>query len=66
MTPRANILRGTGVAARNAAKTHCNAGHPLSEARIDPDGARVCRICDLAATHRYRARKRAERAAPAP
>ena len=31
VTGRVNVLRGTGVTARNAQKTHCPKGHPYSE-----------------------------------
>lgn len=30
VTPRENTIRGVGASAKNAAKTHCFAGHPLS------------------------------------
>lgn len=47
--PRTNKLRGEGVAAKNARKTHCVRGHPLEgpEADLKPDsrGRRICRKC---------------------
>lgn len=46
VTRRENILRGAGVTARNAAKTHCVNGHELTPANtyIRP-GARPGREC---------------------
>lgn len=47
-THRENILRGVGVAARNAAKTHCPQGHPLTPGNLvlsRRDGKRACLIC---------------------
>jgi hypothetical protein len=52
VTPRINILRGTGEPARNARKTHCKWGHEFAggNLRIDQlrDGKtrRVCRACE--------------------
>jgi hypothetical protein len=45
---RVNLLRGETISARNAAKTHCPAGHAYSIAntRIERDGSRKCRACD--------------------
>lgn len=42
-----NIHRGNGLAAENAAKTHCPQGHPYDEANtyVTPEGWRVCREC---------------------
>lgn len=45
---RVNIMRGRGVTARNARKTHCLRGHPFDEVntrRRRRDGARVCIEC---------------------
>jgi len=54
VTPQENALRGVGHSAVNAAKTHCNAGHPFSgenlEARHD---RRRCRTCLHEAYKRY-------------
>ena len=41
ITHRENIMRGDGVAARNASKTHCKYGHPFKIAR----GRRHCPTC---------------------
>lgn len=48
VTNRENILRGEGASARNARKTHCDLGHPLSGDNLVP-GARVrkCLTCQL-------------------
>lgn len=47
VTNRENLLRGHGVAAKNARKTHCKRGHALSggNLRVKPNGSRVCRAC---------------------
>lgn len=49
VTRRENVLRGTGVGARHAAKTHCDNGHELTpENSYAPPGRphwRQCRIC---------------------
>lgn len=48
----------------NASKRVCNGGHPLAGAslKIEPNGARRCRICQRKRQAEYRARKRASRA----
>jgi hypothetical protein len=63
VTTRENILRGVGVTARNAIKTHCANGHLFDEANtyIDAKGARVCRTCIREAQRRYKARRRCPR-----
>lgn len=47
VTHRENILRGVGVAAQHAAKTHCVHGHAYTPENtyIRPNGGRACRIC---------------------
>lgn len=47
VTHRENVLRGNGVAAKNAMKAECKRGHPLSDENlgIDPRGNRFCRAC---------------------
>lgn len=61
VTPRVNVLRGEGVAAINARKTHCPAGHTLtgSNLRVDADRRRHCKLCSAAATAAHRSRKKA-------
>lgn len=63
VTSRENILRGNTLPARNAAKTHCDNGHPFDEDNtyIYPNGRhRECRTCRRASKI---ARRRAERSA---
>lgn len=46
VTHRTNILRGTGVSARNVIKTACPLGHPYSGHNLVIDnGDRKCRLC---------------------
>lgn len=47
VTPRENSLRGTGIAAVNAAKTHCKRGHEYTpdNTQIDKLNRRHCREC---------------------
>ena len=42
-----NVLRGDGITARNARKTHCHRGHPLNGENLDlcEPGHRRCRQC---------------------
>lgn len=54
VTQRENTLRGETIPARNAAKTHCRWGHPLSGENLKMKAGkwRQCREC-----HRLEARK---------
>lgn len=47
VTQRENTLRGDGVAAINARKTHCANDHPFDRANtyVRADGRRNCRAC---------------------
>lgn len=47
VTPGENVLRGNGNSARNARKTHCPQGHPLSGDNLysSPANERRCRAC---------------------
>jgi len=47
VTSRENTIRGKGLPAINAAKTHCKRGHAFDEANtfINTFGSRVCRAC---------------------
>ena len=57
VTNKENILRGVGLTARNAQKTHCLRGHPFDEINTYRyRGHRCCRICRDAATTRRRER----------
>jgi hypothetical protein len=71
VTPRENILRGIGPTARNARKTHCSRGHPLSGSnlQINSRGHRECVKCRRAWNRRNMrrgyARNRRSRRMPA-
>ncbi len=60
VTNKENILRGEGACAINARKTQCVQGHEFTEGntKISPKG-RGCRKCDVEATRKWRAKKRA-------
>lgn len=47
VTHRENILRGVGIAATNAAKTHCKRGHAFTpeNTKILTNGGRYCLAC---------------------
>jgi len=47
VTSKENVLRGIGVSAQNARKTHCKRGHPLSGKNllVEQGGGRQCREC---------------------
>lgn len=47
VTSRENTLRGEGVSAQNARKTHCKNGHAFDEANTyhPKKGGRACRAC---------------------
>lgn len=49
VTQRTNLLRGVGLCAQNAAKTHCRKGHALVPGNLDAHhlkrGLRWCRTC---------------------
>lgn len=63
VTQRENILRGEGIAAKNAAKTHCIRGHEytVDNTGINPNTqGRFCIICAKEAKRRYARRKRAK------
>ncbi len=58
VTRRENLLRGVGIPALNAAKTHCKRGHPLSGENLIWQtngyyGARQCRICIRERTQKH-------------
>ena len=53
VTHRENVIRGNGVAAVNAAKTHCPNGHEYEDTLYR--GGRVCRVCQRERSTRYRA-----------
>ncbi len=54
-----NVMRGNGVMARNARKTHCKRGHPLSGRNlVQVPGGRMCRICRNLSYGWYHQRKK--------
>jgi hypothetical protein len=55
-----NVLRGEGIAAQCARKTHCLHGHPLSgeNLRFSTKGARVCITCARRRCNEGQRRKR--------
>ena len=58
VTPRENMIRGTGPSARNSVKEHCLHGHPLSGANLyvytrSGETARACRACRLATCRKF-------------
>lgn len=49
VTNRENVLRGVGLTARNAVKTHCLRGHEYTpQNTIQQANGRACRTCDNA------------------
>ena len=62
VTPGENVLRGQGLAAQNAGKTHCSRGHPfdVQNTLISTGGRRICRTCRRMSTAAYERRKRGE------
>lgn len=58
VTQRVNTLRGVGLSAINAARTHCPQGHPYEGRNLmtTKDGFRQCRACKVAGTQRWRQR----------
>lgn len=61
VTPRENLMRSDNPNARNASKTHCPAGHPLSGKNLwtEARGSRHCLYCNRLRLRRRRARARA-------
>lgn len=62
-TQRENILRGNGMGAMHARKTHCVHGHPLSgqNLRIGVNGQRLCKECRRIWNREAKARARVAR-----
>lgn len=56
---RENILRGNGIMAQHARKTHCLRGHELTGKNLVlVPGGRMCRTCRNASYRAYRQRQR--------
>lgn len=61
VTPRENVLRGVGAAARQAAQTHCKRGHEFNEKNTAMwKNHRSCRECDRTRKRLQREKDRAE------
>lgn len=55
VTRQVNLLRGVGVSAKNASKTHCPKGHPYDELNTTfRRGSRECKKCVKARESLYR------------
>ncbi len=55
-----NVLRGNGIMAQHARKTHCKRGHELAGKNlVRVPGGRMCRICRNTSYADYRRRKKA-------
>ena len=63
VTNKENVLRGMGLTAQNARKTHCLRGHPYDEANTIYDGTyRRCRTCyNESRRGKHRPRKRSKK-----
>lgn len=61
VTTRVNVLRGVGVTAENARKTHCIHGHEFTpeNTRVRPGRGRECWTCHRERTRDYKAKLRA-------
>jgi hypothetical protein len=63
VTRRENVLRGQGLPAANAAKTHCSKGHPFIDGNLVANslrhGWRLCRTCDNVNERRLRRERKA-------
>lgn len=63
VTPRENTMRGNGLSAQNARKTHCSKGHPYSGHNlffVIDDGrlVRKCRECNRLNSQKIRDRRK--------
>lgn len=59
VTKRENVLRGEGIAAKNARQTHCKNGHPFDdENTLHLNCHRRCRICLRQWERQHRQNKR--------
>jgi hypothetical protein len=64
VTPRENILRGIGPAAKNSVKTHCPQGHEYAGENliITNRGDRYCRTCAKISDRKRKDKMKKERA----
>jgi hypothetical protein len=60
VTHRENILRGVGMGAINARRTHCAHGHEFNDENtlVTKQGNRACRPCNTESTRVRRAKRR--------
>lgn len=60
VTNQTNLLRGNGICAQNARRTHCVHGHPfdLVNTNFRPNGGRACKVCRLLRGRRWRQGKK--------
>jgi len=60
VTLKENVLRGGGITAQNARKTHCSVGHPLDGPNLYVyRGQRRCKACRNQRTKEWNQRRRA-------
>ena len=58
VSKRENTLRGEGISAKNAKKTHCIRGHLLGGLNLRMNGRqRICKACDCIRSAAYNRRK---------
>ena len=57
VTNRENVLRGEGLTAQNARKTHCKRGHALTPENTYRWKGRRCRVCRTCRNTRRRERR---------
>jgi hypothetical protein len=63
VTIRENVLRGIGLSAANARKTHCKRGHEFTtDNTYMQDGTRQCRACRAFRDRRYKDARRRQAA----
>ncbi len=65
VTNKVNVLRGDGPTAKNARKTHCVNGHPLTQENLGSYGKkgtrfRRCKKCAVIRQTRYEQRKKVD------
>lgn len=60
VTHQENLLRGIGIAAKNARVTHCPQGHPYTgdNLYLAPGGGRKCKTCQREHLRAHRRRQR--------
>lgn len=66
VTVRVNLLRGVGFSARNAAKTHCVAGHEFTPENtyVRENGRRDCKTCKSRRMKEFYARRATTQGVP--